>query len=123
MHILYDIDRLFGLARARDSSSIFELVETVPDSCLLADDYRRYVGVNHAATEALKLTREEIISHRIDDLFAVAPDISVAAAWQEFVSASDQFGICELLSTGARFQYRARNNILPGLHVSLLRPL
>jgi PAS domain-containing protein len=123
MHIMSDIDRLAELARTRGASSISQLLEDVPHICLLADDDRRYVDVNQAATKALQLTRNEIIGHRIDDFFAIASDIPVSEAWHEFVSASDQFGTCELLSTGARFQYRARINVLPGRHVSLLRPL
>jgi PAS domain-containing protein len=125
--ILYDIEHLFVLARPRSASSIAQplkvAVESVPDICLIADDDRRYVEVNHAATKALKLAHQEIIGQRIEDLFAIAPDISVDIAWREFVSTSDQFGTCELLSTGVRFQYRARTSILPGLHLSLLRPV
>ena len=124
---LYDIENLFVLARTRSTSSIAQplkvAVESVPDICLIADDDRRYVEVNRAATEALKLAREEIIGHRIDDLFAIASDISVSTAWREFVSAKDQWGTCELLSTGVKFRYRARPNLLVGLHLSLLRPV
>ena len=115
------------LVRNLSESSIAQplkvAVESVQDICLIADDERRYVEVNHAATKALKLARQQIIGQRIDDLFAIAPDIPVSSAWREFVSATGQCGTCELLSTGVRFLYRARTNILPGLHLSLLRPV
>ena len=122
-----DIEHLIDLGRKHRNSSIGDLlraiVESAPYICLIADDDRRYAGVNHAATDAIALAREQIIGRRIDDFFAIAPDISVACAWQAFVNADDQFGTCELLSTGAKFAYRARANFLPGLHISLLRPV
>jgi PAS domain-containing protein len=122
---LHDIENLFARAATQHSSSVSqrlkEAIESVPDICLIADDDRRFVEVNQAAIAALKVTPEEIIGRRIDDFFAIGPGISVPYAWHRFVSARDQFGTCELLSTSDRFEYRARTNILPGLHVSLLR--
>jgi PAS domain-containing protein len=124
---LYDLEAVFDVVRTSSTSSITQplevAIDTLPDICLVADDDRRYVEVNRAASEALELAREEIIGRRIDDLFAIAPDISISAAWREFVSTRDQFGTCELLSKGVKFRYRARANILDGLHLSLLRPV
>jgi PAS domain-containing protein len=123
--ILDDFEPLFDLGSKLGTSSMRELiqlaVETAPHICLIADDDRRYVDVNRAATEALGVEREGIIGQRIDEFFAIAPDLLVPTAWDDFVSSKDQFGVCELLSTGVKFEYRARANFLPGLHISLLR--
>jgi PAS domain-containing protein len=59
------------------------LAETTVRS--VADIHRRYVDVNRAATEALGVEREAIIGQRIDDFFAIAPDIAVPTAWGAFV--------------------------------------
>jgi PAS domain-containing protein len=115
-----------GRRSVPEGSSIVEIlqkdVETAPGICLVADDDRRYTALNRKAAEALGVAREDIVGRRIDEFFVIASDIAVTTAWDEFIPASVQLGICELISTGARFRYRARANFLPGLHISWLRP-
>jgi PAS domain-containing protein len=123
--IFDDFEPVFNLGSKLGTSSIEQLiqlaVENARDICLVADDDRRYVDVNRAATEALGVAREAIIGQRIEYFFAIAPDVLVPTAWGDFISDKDQLGVCELLSTGVKFQYRAQANFLPGLHISLLR--
>jgi PAS domain-containing protein len=93
------------------------------DVILVADDDRRYVEVNEAAADALKMPRHEIIGRKIDDFFIEARDEIVPTAWADFVADGVQHGICVLKTSGAprRFEYLAKANFAPGLHLSILR--
>ena len=92
------------------------------DIILVADDDRQFVEVNEAAADAFGLSRSEIIGRRIDEFFATAGGKRIPAAWNDFIAAGAQSGICEMNAPGRRkFEYQARANFAPGLHLSVLR--
>lgn len=91
------------------------------DLILVVDDQRRFVEVNQAAVDVFGLPRGEIVGRRIDEFFSEARGEAVPDAWARFVADGIQTGVCELIRNRRRFDYRARANFVPGLHVSVLR--
>ena len=103
---------------------LLEAADAAADIILVADDERRYVDLNQAAADVLGLPREAVIGRSIDDFFSEARAQPVPLAWQRFLTDSEQHGVCKLRNReGAFFEYRARANFVPGLHVSVLRPV
>src|SRR4051812_42613664 len=94
------------------------------DLILIADDERRFVDLNRAASDVLGHPREEIIGRRIEDYFSEAQGKPVPTAWNTFVIEGEQRGICELKSTPQKtFEYRAKAHFRRGLHLSILRQI
>ena len=93
------------------------------DVILVADDDRCFVDVNEAAADILGLPRSEIVGRRIDEFFSQARGEAIPVAWKSFVAEGVQCGICELKAPGRMrsFEYRAKANFAPGLHLSVLR--
>ena len=103
---------------------LLEAADAAADIILVANDERKYVDVSQAATKALGLPRREIIGHSIDDFFSEAKHQPVPSAWRAFVHEGEQAGLCRLRDRDdVVFEYHARANFVPGLHVSVLRPL
>jgi PAS domain-containing protein len=99
--------------------------EAALDIILVADNDRRFVDVNQAAADVLGLPRDEIVGRRIEEFFSEARGETIPQAWNSFVTEGIQHGICELAAPGRRrrFEYRAKANFAPGLHLSVLREL
>lgn len=95
------------------------------DLILVADDARRLVDFNRAAAATFGLPRDEVVGRRIEDFFSEAQGEPVSTAWSAFVAEGVQSGVCELVlgNHRRRFEYRARANFAPGLHLSVLREL
>jgi hypothetical protein len=93
------------------------------DVILVVDDQRRFVNVNEAAAALLKVPRRQIVGRRIEEFFSEARGEAIPEAWSDFVAKGVQCGIVELISSGRRrkFEYRAKANFAPGLHLSILR--
>ncbi len=93
------------------------------DIILVADDQRRFVDLNLAAEAAFEAPRRELIGRRIDDFFFDVRGENVLEAWAGFIRDGVQAGICELFAPSGKrqFEYRAKANFAPGLHVSVLR--
>jgi PAS domain S-box-containing protein len=89
---------------------------------LVIDDERRYVDANRAACLLLRMTRDEILSHRIDDFTPAEEKTRVEQGWPEFIKGGNQEGPWEFaLPDGSRVsvRYSASANVAPGLHLSI----
>jgi PAS domain-containing protein len=95
------------------------------DVILVVNDDRRYVDVNDAASALIGLPRSELIGRRLDEFFREPSGITVPTLWEGFIADGVQVGLCELIAPGPprRFEYRAKANFAPGLHLSVLREL
>lgn len=116
-----------GLFPARSGSQepdhvLEKAVAASIDVILVADDDRRFVELNQAAVDLLGLPRNQIVGRRIEEFFREARAQTVPEAWASFISDGVQRGTCELISGNKRlrFEYRAKANFVPGLHVSVL---
>jgi PAS domain S-box-containing protein len=103
---------------------LLEAADAAADIILVADDERRYVDLNQAAVDALGLPREAISGRPIDDFFVEAKNQPIPLAWQQFIAHAEQYGVYKLRNReDVLFEYRAGANVVPGLHVSGLRPV
>jgi DNA-binding CsgD family transcriptional regulator/DNA-binding transcriptional MerR regulator len=92
-------------------------------SMLVADDERRYVDANRAATLLLRLPREELLALTIDDLSPAGTTDETERLWRQFIRDGTQSGTFELDVPGSGrllVDYSAKAHIQPGRHLSLL---
>jgi PAS domain S-box-containing protein len=108
-----------------DSQRRFAAVfENSLDAILLMDDAGRYVDANPAACQLLGYTRDEIVRLNVSDLTRGVDRGEIPGLMRQFLAAGRQQGEYTLLcKDGAtrEVEYRAVANILPGLHLSVLR--
>lgn len=92
---------------------------------MLADDDGRYVTVNKSMCKMLGLDRADLIGKTVWDLTPPPHDPNGRAMWRSFIAAGEGFGSYALAGSGdriLRFDYIARANVKPGLHMSILTP-
>jgi PAS domain S-box-containing protein len=97
--------------------------DEVLDAVLVTDDERRYLDANAAACTLLGLPLDELLGKRLEDL-ASLPAHEVTAAWGAFLARGQQTGEFRMNrpdGSTVTVEYRARANVAPGVHVSVLR--
>jgi PAS domain S-box-containing protein len=97
------------------------IFDEMSDAVLVADDERRYVDANAAACALLGLSREQIVSLKVEDVMPANGNIE--ELWRAFLATGSQRGEM-VFSRGderAVIEYRARARIAPNRHVSVLR--
>jgi PAS domain S-box-containing protein len=90
---------------------------------LIADDARRYVDANPAASRLLGIPREQILTMSIDDVMPPEYRDRLDDHWQEFLHTGMEAGPIEImLPSGERMhvEYSATANVVPGRHLSIL---
>jgi PAS domain S-box-containing protein len=111
----------------RHNSGFFEaLFEQALDAVLVADDNRVYVDANPAASELIGVDREQIIGHKIEEFFELEADKVLPEAWTNFQRTGTQVGVCRVHRPDGALKYagfRAKANVWPGLHLSVLRDI
>lgn len=96
------------------------------DAILVADDDAVYVHANPAACILFGVPYEQLIGSRV---YGFKPDDThelVRSQWQAFLEQGDQSGIFDIHRPDGSVQraaFRAKANVLPGLHVSFLTPI
>lgn len=98
-----------------------------PDTgVMVADDEGKYVAVNTAMCAMLGYEREDmLLGMSVWDLTPERYGESGAAMWKGFIAAGEGFGTYQLVRADgslATFDFIARANVIPGLHVSILTP-
>lgn len=93
---------------------------------MVTDDDGTYVAVNSAMCRMLGYEREHmLLGKSVWDLTPQPHSGNGRALWRDFVDAGESYGtyllVCQDGTTRA-FDYIARANIVPGLHVSILTP-
>lgn len=93
---------------------------------MVADDEGTYVAVNRAMCHMLGYEREHaLLGRSVWDLTPEPHAENGRAMWREFVAAGESYGTYLLAcqdGTTRAFDYLARANVIPGLHVSILTP-
>lgn len=98
------------------------LFEDSPAAMMLADDHGRYIDVNKGSEILLGAKREDIIGKKISDFVAPIRVKETANKWNKFKSESQQDGyfvVSRPNGTDRIIYYRAKMNILPGVHLSV----
>ncbi|HSP09587.1 MAG TPA: PAS domain-containing protein [Candidatus Dormibacteraeota bacterium] len=98
-----------------------------PDTgVMVADDAGKYVAVNGSMCAMLGYEREDmLLGMSVWDLTPERYGDSGAAMWGDFIAAGEGFGTYQLVRADgslATFDFIARANVIPGLHVSILTP-
>jgi PAS domain S-box-containing protein len=100
------------------------LFDQVQNAVLLADDNGNYVEANPAACSLFGLPCEELIGKSMVDFAPSEVSAQVKKSWRSFLQTGHQTGEFMLqLQDGAprMLEYRARANVRPGIHISILR--
>jgi PAS domain S-box-containing protein len=100
------------------------LFDNSMDAIILADDAGHFVDVNPATCDLLGYTREDFFKINLRTIFPATEQAWADGAWREFMREGAQRGECELWcsnGTGVRVDYSAIANIMPGLHLAIIR--
>ena len=107
-------------------AALYSLLDRVPVATLGADNKARYVYANDAASILLGYDTAELLKLSVG---AVTPNVMEGDAerlWAAFVAIHEQTGVYQLLTKDSQVvaaEYAARANVLPGLHLTIMRPI
>ena len=91
---------------------------------LVADDERRYVDATEAACRLFRVTRDELLALRVDDISPPQRRAEVEPAWRAFLERGAVSGVWECIRPGdgqrLTCNYQALANVLPGRHLSII---
>lgn len=94
------------------------------DAIILVDDTTRCTDVNRAACALTGYSREELLQMGLLELAAAGQESE--ALWPAFLAAGEQSGedrLCCKDGTTVAVEYRAVANVIPGLHMWVLRDI
>ncbi|GAC1545279.1 MAG: hypothetical protein NVS2B9_12510 [Myxococcales bacterium] len=104
-------------------ASRFEVVfHAMGDAMLIADDNRRYIDANPAASALLGVEREQLLGRRIDDFAEIDGDVD--AIWKRFLvegRLDGDFALRRPDGERREVEFRAIANVVPGEHLSVIR--
>jgi PAS domain S-box-containing protein len=112
----------------QDLASHFKAVfDEIQDAILLANANGEYIDTNQAAIDLLGYTKEELLNLSVGSLVIPREEgENTADLWRDFLRTGYQEGEITLRrKDNARIvcSYRAKANVLPGLHLSVLTDL
>jgi PAS domain S-box-containing protein len=118
--------------RGRDSTTgspardevLVALFDNALDAILLANDEGRYVDANPAACALLGRPRDEILKLHVWELRGDTDKQKAVQSWRAFINAGSRTGSYTLEARdGERrdVEFRAVANVLPGVHLAILR--
>lgn len=119
--------RKAGLTSADTSTAALEsILNGFPFAALVADDHGAYVAANHDAAALTGYSVEELRRLSVWQLTPGVDESEAIQLWRAFIAIGEQRGAYSVLTkTGDTIAalYAARANVLPGLHLALLRPV
>ena len=102
------------------------LFDNVLDAIFIVNDEARYVDANLAACSLLGYSREELLQLSVWDVMHMPKRELGLELWRAFLDAGQQSGECTLSrkdQSHIEADYRAAANIVPGLHLSIVRDI
>ena len=119
--------RLSGIPDAPGHEAVLQrLVDPLPFAAFVANNEGLYVVTNRAASRLVQYSPEELQEMSVWDLTRPQTVQDAEVLWRAFLQQREQTGEYELLlrdGTFARMLYAARAHVLPGLHLSLMKPV
>ncbi len=115
-----------GLDNVQSRRRLQGLFDHAMEALLLADDRGRYIDVNPAACALTGYTRDELRRLTVWDLTPSLQQEGGQRLWQSFLTSGSHQGEYTLRHKDGRLvevEYRAVANIVPGLHLSVLRDI
>ncbi len=110
--------------RARDE--LHALFENAQDAILIAEAEGRFVDANPAACTLTGYSRAELVGLNVGDVTPQETRDVVAGQWKEFLEKGKLAGEIRLRCKDGRcidVEFRAVANVLPGLHLSVMRDI
>lgn len=112
---------------ARENEKRFRAIfESSLDAMLIADNSGRYIDANPAACELLGLSKAELLTKSVNDIYEPAQQALTEQMWKEFLEKGEQTGEFQIAHPDGQIrevEYGARANFLPGYHLSVLRDI
>ncbi len=112
------------LLLAESHSRLQALFDHSQDAILLANDQGRYIDVNPAASALTGYSREELLQLSVWDLTPATNQAEGEELWRQFLTAGKGEGNYAIQGKDGRLvetEFRAVANIVPGLHLSIIR--
>jgi PAS domain S-box-containing protein len=100
------------------------IFQNAQDAIFLADDGGWWIDTNPSACRMLDYLREDLLGRNVRDLVTPSLTRSIADLWEELLRQGELRGEITLLTRTGRaihVDYRAVANILPGMHLAILR--
>ena len=122
----HDITEHYEAEQAlRASEQKFRAIwDNTQDAMLIVNDEMQYVEVNPAACALYGVTREELLTRSMSDFVTPEKKDTVRTSLQKLVKQGQRNGHFQMRNadhTLREIEYSARANILPGLHLSVMR--
>jgi PAS domain S-box-containing protein len=117
-------DRRTGPGR-RHSDYFAVAFENAPEAMLIADDGRRWIDGNRAASELLGLDKAGLRRRHVGDFSAADSAAEVEALWQSLVQDGEIRARWTLVTPDGDTRgvdFTAQANFMPGLHLFVFRP-
>jgi PAS domain S-box-containing protein len=100
------------------------VIDMVSVATLVANTHGQYVAANDAAATLTGYTTSELLQLSVWQLTPNANQHEADVLWRTFLSLGEQHGEYHLLTKDTRVivaEYAARTDVMPGLHLSLMR--
>lgn len=110
----------------RNEQQFHALFDQVQNAVLLADDNGNYTEANAAACELLGISCEELLGKSIFDFAPPRARAQAEKAWKQFLQTGEQAGEFLLQRPDGSIrtlEFRARANVRPGIHLSVLHDI
>jgi PAS domain S-box-containing protein len=104
---------------------LHDLLDPLPFPAFVANNQGLYVVTNRAASRLTQYSPEELQKMSVWDLTRPQKASDADVLWRAFLQQREQTGEYELLrrdGTFVKIPYAARAHVLPGLHLSLMKP-
>ena len=115
-----------ALSDDADLRILGDAIAPLTAAVLIADRHGQYVAVNEAASRLTGFSQAELVRKALPDLTG-APDTDVSdVLWRAFLDQgyqSGEFSIQRQDGSSVVVRYEALANVIPGYHVSFLRPV
>jgi PAS domain S-box-containing protein len=112
--------------RRRAREEAHALFENAQEAILIANGESQYVDANPAACALTGYSRSELIRLKVRDLTPAQAQDSGVRAWKAFLERGKMEGEYRIRRKDGTFvdvEYRAVANILPGMHLSVMRDI
>ena len=111
-------------SRRDPAARLDAIIQTLPFAALVADDAGHFVSVNLEAAAVSGYTVPQLLRLSVWELTPMHLDGDAEHLWRLFIRYGAQSGDYTIRTKSGELvalKYAARTNILPGLHLSLLR--
>ncbi|MEX0968771.1 MAG: PAS domain S-box protein [Bacteroidia bacterium] len=112
--------------RKNTSEKFKAIFDQTSEAILLADDEGRYIDCNKAAAEMLGYSIAEINSKTVSEITGIEDENQFRQIWESFINKGSEQGRIELKRKDNMTivgSYKATANVLPGVHLTVIRDI